>query len=87
MPVQSPKIESMKRQLATAIAASIANKGQSQRAAAALCGVPQPRISLLVRGKIDLFSLDALVKIADALGCHVSMKVLPRGVLPPSPPA
>ena len=76
MPDQSPKIDSMKRQLATAISASIANKGQSQRAAAALCGVPQPRISLLVSGKVDLFSLDAMVRIADALGCHITLEVI-----------
>ncbi len=40
----------------------------TQRQAAAKFGVTQPRISDLVRGRIDLFSLDMLVDMAAAGG-------------------
>jgi predicted XRE-type DNA-binding protein len=37
--------------------------------------VTQPRISDRVRGKIDLFSLDALVNMLAAAGLHVDLQV------------
>ncbi|MGE4376488.1 MAG: helix-turn-helix domain-containing protein [Burkholderiaceae bacterium] len=48
----------------------------SQAQAATLFGVTQPRISDLMRGKINLFSLDALVNMATAAGLHIEMRVL-----------
>ena len=48
----------------------------SQAQAAQLFGVTQPRISDLMRGKINLFGLDALVNMATAAGLHVEMRVL-----------
>lgn len=50
--------------------------GMSQAQAAKLFGVTQPRISDLMRGKINLFSLDALVNMATAAGLHIEMRVL-----------
>jgi len=40
----------------------------SQMQAAKLFGVTQPRVSDLMRGKINLFGLDALVNMATAAG-------------------
>jgi predicted XRE-type DNA-binding protein len=48
----------------------------SQAQAAALLGVTQPRISDLMRGKINLFALDALVNMATAAGLQIGMRVL-----------
>lgn len=48
----------------------------SQAQAAKLFGVTQPRISDLMRGKINLFGLDALVNMAAAAGMHIEMRVL-----------
>ena len=48
----------------------------SQAQAAKLFGVTQPRISDLMRGKINLFALDALVNMAAAAGLHIEMRVL-----------
>ena len=48
----------------------------SQAEAAKLFGVTQPRISDLMRGKINLFGLDALVNMATAAGFHIEMRVL-----------
>ncbi|WP_313623362.1 helix-turn-helix domain-containing protein [Achromobacter sp.] len=47
----------------------------SQAQAARLFGVTQPRVSDLMRGKINLFGLDALVNMAAAAGLHVEMRV------------
>jgi predicted XRE-type DNA-binding protein len=39
------------------------------------CGISQPRMNDLLRGKISKFSLDALVDVATALGCRVRMEL------------
>ncbi len=48
----------------------------SQAQAAKLFGVTQPRISDLMRGKINLFALDALVNMAAAAGLHIELRIL-----------
>jgi len=53
----------------------IGRTGLSQLEAAKLLGVTQPRISDLMRGKIDLFGLDTLVNMIGAAGLHVEMRV------------
>lgn len=53
------------------IAAAIAANGWKQSQAATHCGVTQPRINDLLRGRVSRFSLDALVKIATAMGRRV----------------
>mgnify|MGYP001565485907 CR=1 FL=1 len=50
--------------------------GMSQSEAAKLFGVTQPRVSDLMRGKVNLFGLDALVNMAAAAGLHIEMRVL-----------
>jgi predicted XRE-type DNA-binding protein len=47
----------------------------TQAEAAKRCGVTQPRINDLLRGRIARFSLDALVNIAAALGCKVKIQL------------
>lgn len=46
----------------------IEDEGLTQGEAARLLGVSQPRVSALVRGKIDLFSIDTLVKMLSRVG-------------------
>lgn len=43
----------------------------TQVEAAQQCGVTQPRMNDLLRGRVSRFSLDALVNISTALGCRV----------------
>ena len=50
------------------LAEQIRRSGWTQRDAAAQFGVTQPRVSDLVRGRIELFSLDMLVDMAAAVG-------------------
>jgi len=47
----------------------------TQAEAAKRLGVTQPRISNLMRGKINIFGLDMLVQMAASAGLRVSMKV------------
>ena len=53
------------------IAAQLKRHDWTQAQAASRCGVTQPRINDLLRGRIARFSLDALVNIATALGFQV----------------
>ena len=57
------------------IRARIEKDGLTQTRAAALYGVTQPRMSDLLRGKIDLFSLDMLVVMLARSGQTVEIKV------------
>lgn len=57
-----------KAELMRALEQTIRQRGMTQQDAAALFGVTQPRISDLVRGKINLFSLDALIDMAATAG-------------------
>ena len=57
------------------IVALLKRKGWTQVEAAKYCGVTQPRINDLLRGRISRFSLDALVNISTALGCRVQVKL------------
>lgn len=54
----------------------IKNQGWTQAEAAARCGLTQPRVNELLRGRIDRFSLDALVKIASALGLRLQVQLM-----------
>jgi predicted XRE-type DNA-binding protein len=47
----------------------------TQAEAAKHCGITQPRINDMLRGRISRFSLDALVNIAAALGQEVHIKL------------
>jgi predicted XRE-type DNA-binding protein len=53
------------------IAAYVKRQKWTQVETASRCGVTQPRINDLLRGRVSRFSLDALVNISTALGCRV----------------
>ena len=60
-----------------ALSKLIENRGLTQVQAATLLGVSQPRISDLIRGKIDRFSIDTLVAMLGHAGVRVQL-VVPR---------
>lgn len=62
--------------LMMAIKNHITRADLTQADAAKLLGVTQPRVSDLMRGKINLFGLDALVNMATAAGLQIEIKVL-----------
>ena len=57
------------------IAAIVEENGWTQVEAANQCGVTQPRINDLLRGRVSRFSLDALVNIATAIGRRVHVEL------------
>lgn len=64
--------------LAREIANVVSAKGLNQREAAALLGTAQPRISALMTGKVEGFSMDRLVTYLNLLGEDVHIVVLPK---------
>lgn len=61
------------------LVAYIENAGVTQSEAARQFGVTQPRVSDLMRGKVDLFSIDALVNMLTAAGLHLDLRVRRAG--------
>jgi predicted XRE-type DNA-binding protein len=60
--------------LMIALKEQIERRGWTQDDGARRLGVTQPRVSDLMRGKIDLFGLDTLVNMAVAAGLHVEIR-------------
>ena len=59
--------------LMIALQKAIAKRGLKQAQAARLLGVTQPRVSDLMRGRIDLFSADTLIDMLARLGIGVRL--------------
>jgi len=56
----------------------ITSRRLKQKTAAKLLAVSQPRVSDLLRGRIDLFSTDALIDMLARLGAQVRLTVKVR---------
>jgi len=65
----------MRAQLMIEIERYVQKSGLSQAEAAKRLGITQPRLNDLLRGKIDKFSLDALVNMLNTVGRRVSVRV------------
>ena len=65
----------MRMDLMIRLSALIEARGLTQAKAAELFGVSQPRISDLVRGKIDRFSVDTLIAMLGHAGVKVQIVV------------
>ena len=57
------------------IAAIVKKNRWTQADAAKRCGITQPRMNDLLRGRVSRFSLDALVNIATSLGRRVRVEI------------
>jgi len=68
----------LRAELANEIIERMHARKLTQSKAAELIGVTQPRISDLMRGRLNLFSLDALVDMADRIGLRTRMVVSPK---------
>jgi predicted XRE-type DNA-binding protein len=53
----------------------VKGSGLTQQMAAKALGVTQPRLNQLLKGRIELFSLDALVKMLANAGMRVELRV------------
>lgn len=57
------------------IAGIVKKNRWTQAEAAKRCGITQPRMNDLLRGRVSRFSLDALVNIATSLGRRVRVEI------------
>jgi len=73
-PAQAENMK-LRSSLMLALKRHIEREGLSQTEAAKVFGVTQPRISDLMRGKIELFGLDMLVGMLSTAGLRVTMQV------------
>jgi len=64
--------------LMIAVQKALERRALKQAEAAKILGVTQPRVSDLLRGRIDLFSTDALIDMLARLGIRVRFVLSPR---------
>ena len=67
----------LRSSLMMALKNHILREGLSQGQAARLFNITQPRVSDLMRGKIELFGLDGLVNMLATAGSRVEMHIRP----------
>ncbi|MHB1701654.1 MAG: helix-turn-helix domain-containing protein [Acidobacteriaceae bacterium] len=65
----------LRSSLMLALKEHIREEGLSQTQAARKFGVTQPRISDLMRGRIDLFAIDTLVNMLATAGLRVELHI------------
>lgn len=70
--------ELLKSDLTSEISNLIKKKKLTQIQAAKILGVDQPRISSLIRGRFDLFSIETLMHFLTALGQDIQIVVKPK---------
>jgi len=68
----------LKAEVASAIIEEVRRRRLIQSRVAVTCGITQPRVSDLMRGRLDLFSLDALIDIGEQLGLRTKLTVRRR---------
>jgi predicted XRE-type DNA-binding protein len=76
----NPEERLAKAQLAYAIAQAIEERGLTQRQAATLMGIDQPKVSHILRGRLADYSTDRLLGFLQGLGRDVEivLKKAPR---------
>jgi predicted XRE-type DNA-binding protein len=68
----NPEEALAKAEIARRINLALGALGVSQTKAGILFGLPQSRVSDLVKGRLVKFSLEKLIDFAERLGCHRS---------------
>ena len=72
-----PEIALAKAQLVQRIRELIAERRLTQAAAGELLGLQQPKVSDLLRGRVEGYSIDRLFRFLNALGQQVRISVRP----------
>ena len=68
----------IRSQLMIILSEHVRKEGLTQTQAAELFGVSQPRVSDLIRGKIERFTIDMLITMLSRTGRQVQVKVSSR---------
>ena len=67
----------LRSRLMTMVGQLIVGRGLTQVQAARLLGVSQPRVSDVVRGRVERFTIDALVEMLARAGVRLDIVTLP----------
>src|SRR4051794_12976079 len=73
--IEDPEESLAKSDLAARIQAAIEARGSTQKAAGALLGISQPRVSTLLKGRLDGFSTDRLFRFLTLLDSDIEIRV------------
>src|SRR5437588_12840332 len=73
----NPDLALAKAEVVRRIRELIADRGLTQAKAAELLGLDQPKVSALVRGRVEGYSIDRLFRFLNALGQRVEITVRP----------
>ena len=76
--VSEPEEALAKADVAIRLCELIADRGLSQRRAAAILGIDQPKVSALMRGRLEGFSLGRLFRFLNALDSDVEIVIKPK---------
>lgn len=68
----------LKSKLAAIVGLTVKSKGWTQTKASEILKISQPRVSNLMKGKINQFSIDALFECAFRLGYKLDMDFTPE---------
>lgn len=74
----NPDLALAKAELAQRIRELIEERKLTQTKAAKLLGLDQPKVSALVRGRVEGYSIDRLFRFLNALGQRVEISVRPN---------
>lgn len=75
--VENPEEALAKSELARQIGKLIKKKKLTQKEAAEILGIDQPKISSLIRGRLRSFSLERLLRFLNELGQDVNIVISP----------
>jgi predicted XRE-type DNA-binding protein len=75
----NPDLALAKAELIQRIRNLIAERKLTQAKAADILGIDQPKVSALVRGRVEGYTLDRLFRFLNALGQRVEITVRPNG--------
>jgi predicted XRE-type DNA-binding protein len=74
--VAQTKVMALRAELMNHVRLIVQTEGWTQAQAAEYLGVAQSRVSDLLNGKCEKFSLDMLITLASRVGCKVELAVL-----------
>ncbi|MBI4492223.1 MAG: XRE family transcriptional regulator [Chloroflexi bacterium] len=76
--IPEPEELDLKAELVYRISTIIAERELTQVQAAETLGISHPKVSALLRGRLDGFSVERLLRFLTALGCDVEIAVKPK---------
>jgi predicted XRE-type DNA-binding protein len=75
--LKNPEELLAKAEIVQRISDAISERKLTQAKAAKLLGIDQPKVSALLRGKLEGFSIDRLLRFLNALGRDVEITIRP----------